>query len=413
MDLEKNYDFHSYERRMNNLLKQIQRIAEPNRTLLLKYKQVSERQGLSLPRVHRLVSLMEYFARNCSKPFPDYEETDIDNAIELVHSKQRSNGTKELFRVALIKFFEETVKKESLVEYIRKWKIVKSNSTKLPEELLTEEEVQKIIDACENTRDRAICSLLWESGCRIGEIGNAKIKHLNFTGGEATLYLIGKTGARKVLLIGSVPHLKTWLQFHPHKENKEYALFTMVSIKERGKPVSYACLRKMLSVVMQKAEINKKFNAHLWRHSRATYLAGKLTEAQLCSVMGWKIGSEMPSVYIHLNQKDIADSIRKIYGMGKKEKEEESIMKPRTCEFCGEVNVPTEKECTKCSNPLTLKDAINRYAKLEEVEQLKPQALATIEELAGLVGQIGERMKEMQGELRELKGGRQEIKARV
>ena len=69
---------------------------------------------------------------------------------------------------------------------------------KLPEELLTEEEIQKMISSCANLRDRALVSVLYESGCRIGEIGNLRIKDVLFDEYGAKIDVLGKTGARRV-----------------------------------------------------------------------------------------------------------------------------------------------------------------------------------------------------------------------
>ncbi len=49
----------------------------------------------------------------------------------------------------------------------------------LPSEgdLLTEEDIQKLLHAADHPRDKAFVSMLWESGCRVGEVGNLKLKH--------------------------------------------------------------------------------------------------------------------------------------------------------------------------------------------------------------------------------------------
>jgi len=42
--------------------------------------------------------------------------------------------------------------------------------------MLTQDEVQCIIDAAINKRDKAIIALLWDIGAQIGEVGNLRIK---------------------------------------------------------------------------------------------------------------------------------------------------------------------------------------------------------------------------------------------
>lgn len=52
--------------------------------------------------------------------------------------------------------------------------------SKLPEDILTKEEVLEIIDHAACLRDKALFGLLYESGCRVGEILSMKVKNVEF-----------------------------------------------------------------------------------------------------------------------------------------------------------------------------------------------------------------------------------------
>jgi integrase len=56
----------------------------------------------------------------------------------------------------------------------------KDKDKPLPSELPTEEEIQKLVEACDNPRDRTFIMTLYESGGRIGEIGSLRIKDVEF-----------------------------------------------------------------------------------------------------------------------------------------------------------------------------------------------------------------------------------------
>ncbi len=71
--------------------------------------------------------------------------------------------------------------------------------------------------------------------------------------------------------------------------------------------------------ISRKAGINKKIHPHLFRHSRATYMANYLTEAQMNQYFGWVQGSGMPAVYVHLSGRDVDDAILKANGFTKPE----------------------------------------------------------------------------------------------
>ncbi|MCK9544965.1 MAG: site-specific integrase, partial [Novosphingobium sp.] len=103
----------------------------------------------------------------------------------------------------------------------------------------------------------------------------------------------------------------------------------------------------------------KKVTPHLFRHSRATFLARHLTEAQLCQHLGWAQGSDMPRTYVHMSGRDTDDAILGLYGKKKvEENREKSILIPLTCPRCKSTNEPTATFCSKCGSPLTLSIAI-------------------------------------------------------
>jgi len=83
----------------------------------------------------------------------------------------------------------------------------------------------------------------------------------------------------------------------------------------------------ILKSVAQKAGIDKPINPHHFRHSRATDLAKKLTEAQLCQYMGWIQSSREAATYIHLSGRDMDKAILTLHGLAEEETEEEHSKK--------------------------------------------------------------------------------------
>jgi integrase/recombinase XerD len=84
-------------------------------------------------------------------------------------------------------------------------------------------------------------------------------------------------------------------------------------------PMQYGTIRMRLNKLAKKAGINKKIHPHLFRHSRATYMANYLTEAQMNMYFGWVQGSNMPSIYVHLSGRDIDDAVLKANGIIEKD----------------------------------------------------------------------------------------------
>jgi len=97
----------------------------------------------------------------------------------------------------------------------------------------------------------------------------------------------------------------------------------------------------MLRRAARRAGLRKAVNPHIFRHSRASNLANKLTEAQLKDMFRWTQSSEMAAVYVHMSGRDVDKALLKIHGLaGEEEKEEENKLKIIKCLRCGEKNAP-------------------------------------------------------------------------
>jgi len=111
----------------------------------------------------------------------------------------------------------------------------------LPQDLLAEEEIRRLVEAADNPRDRAFIITLYETGGRIGEVGSLRIRDVPFHKGYASVMLRGKTGPRRVPVVAAVPYLGLWIEHHPDRSNPDAPLWPKLS---DGKPMSYPALAK-------------------------------------------------------------------------------------------------------------------------------------------------------------------------
>jgi integrase len=247
---------------------------------------------------------------------------------------------------------------------------MKLNASKLPEELLSEDEVKRMIEAADHPRDKAIIAVLYDTGTRIGEMGSLKLKHVVFDQYGAILTVSGKTGMRRVRIIFSVPYLAAWIDIHPFKDKSDAYLWIMIRGKGSGQQLQYAAFRKIVKTVAAKAEIKKRVYNHLFRHSRSTELAQHLTESQLEEHFGWIPGSDMPRTYVHLSGKQIDDALLRVYGI----KKADSMIPELTskeCPRCEKINGPTSKFCSRCGMAMNLESV----KEIQEYEQKLPELL--------------------------------------
>lgn len=377
MNLIENENFHRYTPRLEYMLKRINpkkygfdynlcsrgkktlpwKLTEENRMLLEKYYIDKINEGVTKPRI---LSLLEQTARILEWLEKDWSKTTIDD-IKKVVLKIRDNPHTEKTKsdyLSKIKQFDKWLNENKECTEKTKWikTIIRLKHYKLPTDLITPQEAQKLIQSASTLRDKAIINLLWETGARIGEIANLKTQDIQFDKGQATINLFGKTGARRVMILESVRDLKNYLTIRT-KEAKHDFVFCLEGTRNKNAPMTHASIMKLLKQATKKSQLNKKIHPHLFRHSRASFLASKgLSEAQLCFIFGWALGSKQVRTYIHLSQQQVQNALlEKVYGIKKEENHTQEIT---TCPTCGETNPSTNNICQQCYNPLTIQGAL-------------------------------------------------------
>ncbi len=324
-------------------------------------------EGLSDQRILKYVATLKSIAILMNKDFDKATKKDIEYLLILINKKTQSEASRREYKITLKKFYRWLSKGDE--SELTKWFTTNiiNKDKKLPEDLLTEEEIIKMINAAPNTRDKAMIGLLWDIGARIGEVGTLKIKHIKFDEYGAVIIVNGKTGPRRVRAVWSVSYLMNWLEEHPEKDNLEAPLWFNLSRRKKGiEGMQYDAIRMQLQRVAEEAGIKKRVHIHLFRHSRATYMANHLTEAQMNMHFGWVQGSNMPSIYVHLSGRDVDQAILRANGI--EIKEDENKPKTNVCPRCKNINTPNNLFCYKCGAVLTLKTAMDLEEKAKPVD---------------------------------------------
>jgi len=262
----------------------------------------------------------------------------------------------------------QKVEAEKFYKYVKELKRAYKLTEIDPAEVISEEEVNILCDkGCKTFKEKAFVWLLHETGARIGEFLNIKLKDLNIKGDFIEVNLDGKTGKRTVYCYNSFPFLLKYLEVHQDKDNNNSYLWLSDNNRNRGARLNHIGGVRILERVFSKSNINKKHNPHWFRHSRASILAPKITEPILRKYMGWSKSSQMIKHYGHLCLKDIQDVILNLHGL----KEEKQIEKPIKC-ICGTINPIHERYCYKCMRPLKME------IMMQDQELIKTETAKTI-----------------------------------
>lgn len=229
----------------------------------------------------------------------------------------------------------------------------KEQSKLLPEYLLTEEEVVKMISACKTLRDKAIVSLLYETGVRAGELLSLEKRFVDLSSTPAHITVTGKTGMRRIPIIACVPYLTNYLNTEKDLRDND-----IIWRSERtNKPLDYDTLREQIPKIAKRAGVTKRVHVHAYRKARATHLASRLNDQVLKKFFGWTPNSGMASVYISLSGREIDDAYSGAYGLIP-EKQKEPLIKTKACPRCQYSNGVESVYCGRCGTPLTTENAL-------------------------------------------------------
>ena len=354
---------HDHERQLKRALRQLGRrgLKPKDTSAICRFVDQCAAEGLSAGRQLKYLRHLTKLASLQAMPFEDWARAEVTQAVGIIERSRYAAATKRDFRVALKRFYRWL--RESDEEYPPEVRWIRTSesrrSRKLPSDLLSQEEVKQLIAAAVTARDKAFIFALYESGCRIGEIAGLRLRHVTFDEHGAKLHVHGKTGPRRVRLIGAVPSLAQWIDAHPHAQGPDSPLWVNLEGQRRGEAMTYSTFRAALKRATAKAGLKKRVHPHLLRHSRATHLANHLTEAQMKEHFGWTQGSDMAATYVHLSGRDVDKALLKLNGVEPTDEvSRPDTLRPTSCPRCQTANPATASYCGRCRMPLDLPTAM-------------------------------------------------------
>ncbi len=258
---------------------------------LNKLKSELKIRGFSPLTVRNYSFFVDKFLKRVEKNAEELNEDDAKLYLsELFDTK--SKNTIMLAAASLKFFYTEILKKE-----FGNIKMPKKDK-RLPE-VLSKEEVKKMIEGADNEKSRLIISMLYSSGLRVSELVNLKIEDLNF--GEKTGWVRKGKGSKDRLFAiseGLATELKEYLSV---KKEHKY-LFS------KDKPLTTRNIQKIIKGIRTRAGVNKKVTPHTLRHSFATHLLEQGTDIRMIQSLLGHSSLNTTQVYTHIS----TDQIKKV-----------------------------------------------------------------------------------------------------
>ncbi len=219
-----------------------------------------------------------------------------DDLVDFFKNFQGTIETKRLYQTKVKKLFRD-IGKADLVEWIQ---LVKQKETLRADDILTVDDVNRLLDATEGIYWKAYIAFLFESGCRSAEAQKLTFKDFKETN-EGIIVDIptDKTSAgfRRVLLVASGEYIRLLKAYTSLPADN--AIFYMSE--------SYAYQK--LKEIAERAGITKPMSPHKFRHAQATLMVHQeFQESIIRKKLGWTPTSTMISRYQHLNDNAVVEA---------------------------------------------------------------------------------------------------------
>ncbi|NUQ79592.1 MAG: tyrosine-type recombinase/integrase, partial [Polyangiaceae bacterium] len=184
-------DIHDYNEQTAGAEKQVREseISARNKQLIFGYRDACLLKGTcGRVRLIRVLGFLLLAARTIKKDFDTLTRADVEAFLTALLSRNppyspETMGTYKAITKSFLTWVVmpndfPTRSPPALVSWITCHVRRRYKKRLERKDLLTPEDVEKLLSVCHNTRDKAMIALLWETGCRVSEIGNLQLKHV-------------------------------------------------------------------------------------------------------------------------------------------------------------------------------------------------------------------------------------------
>ena len=389
---------------MNTLGKQTQQIeGEPPEETIQRFEAFRKAEGKAEGTIKAYRRILQDLADFFDKPFIEITRNDLETYladwVERESTKIKGKSYKEIgdgqkqktsesymnfIRSVLKYFFKWLYGTEDFPDCV-KWIKPKRIQREIdPRDLLTDEEVFRLIRAADNPRDKALIHVLYESGARISEIRTLKVRDVSFEtiptekqGPILKANLVipsrktkGNQRGKYLGLYDSAQALQAWLEEHPNPKPDQPLWVSLYS--NFGEMVSLTSIRRMLKRLARKCEITKPVHPHALRHAQVTASAKYMADQELKQKFGWTAGSRMLQTYSHITDQAVDEKEQQMRGITRIQDKRKRYLDQVKCERCGNIYSAGEKRICECGRPLD-----PDLAKLwDQEKQVKEELLA-------------------------------------
>lgn len=244
---------------------------------------------LSPYTVRNYVEFNKQLFKHSNKQPEDIQQQDIKNFLADKMNDRASSST--IVFLASIKFAYSALLGKDPTTGIKRPKSEK----KIPQ-VLTKEEVIRLIEFSSTIKSRLILQLLYSSGLRVSELVNLKKQDIDFNenigwvrsgkGKKDRMFILAKKLSNK---------LKKYSEKHP---DWNYLFSEKNALTTRN-------IQKIVQKAAAKANINKDVHPHTLRHSYATHLLENGTDIRKIQVLLGHASISTTEIYAHVSSTEL------------------------------------------------------------------------------------------------------------
>jgi integrase/recombinase XerD len=228
--------------------------------------------------------------------FDDRDPSSLDEIevksylLHKIETCQWAESTQEQALNAMKFYFENILKRPK-----RFYDIAPKKPDRLPN-VLSQEEIVRLMKACDNLKHRCILMLLYSAGLRLGEVTNLLIADLK-TDRQQLFVKAGKGKKDRYTLLSErvLDELRQYLQVYAPK----HWLFE----GQTGERYSDRSVQMIFRHACQKAQIDTRYTTHSLRHSFATHLFEKGTDLRYIQELLGHSSPKTTEIYTHVTTK--------------------------------------------------------------------------------------------------------------
>jgi len=394
-------DIHAYDTGFIRAMERLESAdtSEVNKKLIKDFIMNCRRDGLAKSTITNYLNLLTRMTARLQEcdyfnNLDEMVQDDFDNLLFYLEDVRGiSKGEVRNYKKAIKKLYRWRYE-DDIPKWVTTLKLENIESTVQPSDLLTQDEVDKILAACRHPRNKAFIAVMLDSGMRVGALGSTRIKNVEFNQYGAIIYISKTSRSKKTTAPKGIPitwstgYLNQWLSVHPMQNDPEAPLWT--TINEPYQPLSYKTIRVTIQNIARDAGIKKRVNPHSFRHKAITsWILDGLNEQEVKHRAGWSKGSmQMLKIYANFTDDEINNKIFERYGLKTEDKRQVTLEK---CPRCNNVLKPSDRFCSQCS--LVLDQSMAEEIKM--AGEKVPDALTLLMADPATQALIADKMKEI------------------